>query len=343
MSIEKISLLAQSCYEANPTFILGSGASMPHGLPSMDDLRRHLLDRMVPSCDDEAKAWSEVKESLNKGDHLEKALEGKSIPKALLDKMIVETWKCVCEKDKRLFMKSISGGYPFPLSNILKALFQSTNTLIDIVTTNYDRAVEYACNSAGIVCLTGFTPGYFQGREDAEKLKIFLGNHPMRTVRVWKVHGSLDWFAREDGTIVGLPVFEFPDVKLVPEIVTPGLNKFEKTHQEPFRSLISEADRTLEKASGYLCVGFGFRDPQIQTKLVERCRRNNIPVVVLAHTLTAEAKSFLRDKSGEKYLGIEKAEKGSKAYCADFPDGMLIEERDFWSLEGFTKLVTPTN
>lgn len=313
---------------------------MPHGLPGMEDLRQHLLDNMVPSCDDEAEAWSEVKESLEKGDHLEKALEVTNIPKPLLDKMIVETWKCVCEKDKRLFLKSVSDGYSFPLSNILKALFQSTNRLIDIVTTNYDRAVEYACNSAGIMCLTGFTPGYLQNRGDADKLNICIGKRQARTVRVWKVHGSLDWFAREDGTVVGLPVFELPDLKLVPQIVTPGLNKFERTHQEPFRSLISGADGALEKARGYLCVGFGFRDPQIEPKLIERCRRSNIPVVVLAYALTNEAKSFLRDKSGNRYLGIEKAENGSKAYCAEFPDGKLIKEHGLWSLEGFTKLVT---
>ena len=313
---------------------------MPHGLPSMDDLRKHLLDNVTPSCGDETRVWPEVKESLDRGDHLEKALEGKSIPKSLLDKMVVETWKCVCEKDKQLFIKSINNRYSFALSNILKALFQSTNNLIDIVTTNYDRVVEYACNSAGIICLTGFTPGYFQDRENAEKLKVFLGGHQARTVRIWKVHGSLDWFAREDGTVVGLPIFEFPDARLVPEIITPGLNKFERTHQEPFRSLISGADRALEEASSYLCVGFGFRDPQIEPKLIEKCRKNNIPVVVLAHTLTDEAKSFLKDKSGDRYLGIEKAESGSRAYCADFPDGKLIEKPDLWSLEGFTSLVT---
>ena len=340
MNIDKISQLAQLCYEANPTLVLGSGASMDHGLPSMDDLKEHLLDKVTPDDGDEAQKWLEVTMALAKGNHLEEALEGKPIPESLIDKIVIETWKCVCEKDKQLFMELSNIEHPFPLGNIVKGLFRSSNNLINIVTTNYDRVVEYACNSAGIICLTGFTPGYFQDREGVDKLRILLGKNLTRTVRVWKVHGSLDWFSREDDTIIGLPVFEFPKGKLVPQIVTPGLNKFRRTHQEPFRSSISGADIALERASGYLCVGFGFRDPQIEPKLIERCRKDNIPVVVLARVLTDEAKSFLRDKSGTKYLGIEKAGNGSRVYCDYSPDGERVDEPNLWSLERFSELVT---
>mgnify|MGYP003627920624 CR=1 FL=1 len=37
MNMDDISKLAQACFQSNPTLILGSGASMPHGLPSMGD------------------------------------------------------------------------------------------------------------------------------------------------------------------------------------------------------------------------------------------------------------------------------------------------------------------
>ena len=232
VNIDKISQLAQLCYGANPTLVLGSGVSIAHGLPSMNDLKEHLLDKVTPSDGDEAEKWLEVKRALDKGNHLEEVLEGNPIPESLVDKIVIETWKCVCEKDKRLFMESSSTGYSFPLGNILKGLFRSSNNLINIVTTNYDRTVEYACNSVGIICLTGFTPGYFQNREGGDKLRILLDQRPARTIKVWKVHGSLDWFSREDGTIVGLPVFEFPKGKLLPQIVTPGLSKFRRTHQE---------------------------------------------------------------------------------------------------------------
>jgi len=52
------------------------------------------------------------------------------------------------------------------------------------------------------------------------------------------------------------------------------VSKFQRTHDEPFRSAIQGADLALEHAKGYVCVGFGFRDTHIEPKLVERCRVN---------------------------------------------------------------------
>ncbi len=126
---------------------------------------------------------------------------------------------------------------------------------------------------------------------------------------------------------------------LTPLIVTPGFNKFERTHDEPFRSAIQGADRVLIGAEGYLCVGFGFRDTHIEPKIIERCRQKSVPIVVLGRSLTDEAKSFLRSKAGVKHLGIEMSALGSRAFSDEYPDGIDIALPDLWSLEGFMKLV----
>lgn len=46
MTNEQISKLAQACFQARPTIILGSGATMPHGLPSMATLSTYLPDNL---------------------------------------------------------------------------------------------------------------------------------------------------------------------------------------------------------------------------------------------------------------------------------------------------------
>ena len=338
MNMDGISKLAQACFQSNPTLILGSGASMPHGLPSMGDLQQYLRDNIVTDGNDED-AWLLVRTALSQGDHLEAALEGKTLPASLISKIVFATWTCMNDKDHEIFLRAINEIVPFPLGALLKAQFSSSHTIINVVTTNYDRVVEYACNAAGIMHSTGFTPGYYQYREDSDKVIIYRSNKPARTVRIWKVHGSLDWFSRTDGTTIGLPIFKLPGDNLTPEIVTPGLNKFEKTHQEPFRSSIAGADRSLEHAEGFLCVGFGFRDPQIEPKLIERCREKNVPVVVLARTLSDQAKVFLKDNAGKRYLGIEKNGTGSKVYTNVHPDGVEVGEPDLWGLDGFGMLV----
>ncbi len=86
MKTEDIAKFAQTCFQGCPTIVLGSGASMPHGLPSMGALSNYLRDRLEIEGQAEEDAWLLVKTALAAGDHLEAALEGKTLPDALLTK-----------------------------------------------------------------------------------------------------------------------------------------------------------------------------------------------------------------------------------------------------------------
>lgn len=337
--MEDVSKIAQSCFQNNPTIILGSGASMPNGLPSMGDLSAYIQKNINPDGKVEEDAWLLVQTALGNGDHLEAALEGKTLPNSLLLKIVKLTWVCVNEKDFAQYLTLSANPAAFPLGVLLLALFKSTNPVVHIVTTNYDRMVEFACNSAGLLFQTGFTPGYLQKWESTGGVSFRRGPKSARVVKVWKVHGSLDWFRTADDRTVGLPVFTLPEDSHTPLIVTPGLNKFEKTHEDPFRSTINGADAALKNAAAFLCVGFGFRDQHIHPKLIERCREKNVPVVVLARTLTDEAKKFLNSKAGTNYLGIEAAGTGSRIFTSQYPDGNIIPDCSLWSLPEFNNLV----
>ncbi len=204
----------------------------------------------------------------------------------------------------------------------------------------YDRVAEFACNSKNVLFQTGFAPGYIQKWESTGRIKMMHGSKPSRIVKIWKVHGSLDWFRTADERTIGLPVFELPSSELCsPLIVTPGLNKYEKTSEDPFRTTINGADEALKTASAFLCVGFGFRDKHIHPKIIERCRERNVPTVVLARSLTDEAKEFLKNNAGTKYLGIEKSGSGSRVFSPAAPDGFEVGTPDLWSLDGFNSLV----
>lgn len=62
-------------------------------------------------------------------------------------------------------------------------------------------------------------------------------------------------------------------------------------------------------------------------------------MVVLAETLTDEAKDFLKNKAGQKYMGIEKSIPGSKVYSSTHPDGKQSDIIDLWSFARFIDLV----
>ncbi|SNT61660.1 SIR2-like domain-containing protein [Tardiphaga sp. OK246] len=338
-SIEATAKLAQRCFASNPVVILGSGASLHHGLPGMTDLQEALAADIQADAGAEADAWHQVQAALSSGNHLEQALGATALPASLTAKIISATWNCISKKDREVYLRAVVGSENFPISDLLQRLFQSTNTSINIVTTNYDRLAEYASDAAGIAFATGFLPGYIQAREGSDRITISRGGKAARTARIWKVHGSLDWFQRSDGTVVSAALFELP-AALLPLIVSPGVSKFERTHDEPFRSAIQGADRALEHALGYLCIGFGFRDTHIEPKLVERCRNTNVPIVVLARSLTEEAKAFLKSKAGSSYLALEESCGGTRAYSHQHPDGIDLPGDDFWSLNGFMRLVT---
>lgn len=339
MKPEDIAKFAQTCFQGCPTIVLGSGASMPHGLPSMGALSNYLRDRLEIEGQAEEDAWLLVKTALAAGDHLEAALEGKTLPDALLTKIVGLTWQCVNEKDMLLLDSAASNGSTFALGRLLAGMFNSTQTEAHVVTTNYDRVAEYACNSMGVLFQTGFAPGYVQKWESTGRVKFSHGVKSSRVVKIWKVHGSLDWFRTADERTVGLPVFELPPANYTPLIVTPGLNKYEKTHEDPFRTTINGADSALRNASAFLCVGFGFRDQHIHPKIIERCREKNVPIVVLARTLTEEAKDFLSNKAGTNYMGIEMAGEYSRVYSPNDPNGIEVAESDLWSLHKFNNLI----
>ncbi|MXN44641.1 SIR2 family protein [Shinella kummerowiae] len=337
---DDVAKIAQSCFASSPVVVLGSGASASHGLPGMGALKDFLLEKVTTDGDEEAEGWAKVTEAFAAGEHLEQALTGKALPALLTRKIVGHTWECINNSDKVLFSRAVRAEENFPLGRLILALLASSQKVLDIVTTNYDRVAEYACNSVDVIHSVGFTPGYLQRREGSYPISFVQAGKSLRTVKIWKVHGSLDWFERSDGTALSAPLYELPEAGLLPLIVTPGFNKYERTHDEPFRSAIQGADRALEQSDGYLCLGFGFRDAHIEPKILERCRLKKVPVTVVARTLTDEAKTFLQQKAGPLFLGIEQSAKGSRAYFHAYPDGIDIPGVDYWSVDGFLNLVT---
>ena len=105
-------------------------------------------------------------------------------------------------------------------------------------------------------------------------------------VDIWKVHGSIDWFRGQDDSIYSLPSIILPPEGYKPAIVTPGIDKYRQTHEEPFRTIITGADAAIEAGNSFFCVGYGFSDEHIQPKLVDRCKRQGKSIVVLAKKLT---------------------------------------------------------
>lgn len=334
---EQLCTAAMACLQNCPVIVLGSGASIPFGVPGMPALQKFLTDNLHPKIGTEADEWLLIQTALSNGDDLEKALSGTKITENLMRKIVNNTWDFIAKSDVDVLRQIATAKIELPLTRLLRWLTRSTHYEVTIVTTNYDRLAEYAADAAGMVHLNGFAPGYIHNRETGASYFIKRGNQRARTARLWKVHGSLDWFARNESEIVCARFTGQRPEELLPVIVTPGIQKFQLTHSEPYRSVITGADGALEAASAVICVGYGFRDEHIEPKLVDRCRDHNIPLIVIAKTLTAEAHCFLAESAGHKYLAFEEAEDGCKALTPEFPGGLNIPGKKLWDFNEFVE------
>ena len=95
----------------------------------------------------------------------------------------------------------------------------------------------------------------------------------------------------------------------------------------------------MDEATAYLCVGFGFNDEHIQTKLVNRCANNGASVIIITYELTEATKEFIANESTDKYLAIESAEDNKSKIYSSLLDKSVEVEGDFWSLNGFMNLI----
>lgn len=331
--------LAQECVSRSPVIILGSGASAAYGIPGMPQLKDHLQKIACPSTakPDEATKWGEFQAKLATTD-LETALNEVRLPESLTGLVVESTWDYLAPFDHQVFEKAILDPNLFPLTKLFLHLFNSTRKEIHVVTPNYDRIAEYAADAGKLVHYTGFNYGHIRSRAINGKPRIHVGPSASRTVNVWKVHGSFDWFRDSDGVVFGLPISNARPRNVMPVIVTPGIEKYRLTHDEPFHSIKSEADKALQTADAYLCIGYGFNDTHLQTTLVERCREKDVPLVLLTKSISPTAKAFLNSGKCGKYLAVEEAPSGCRIFTKEFPVGEDIAGAPTWQVGEFLKL-----
>lgn len=327
---------AQDYYNKAPLIILGSGASAAHGMSGMWALANHLVANTDISglSDAETEAWNKFCQVLKDGVDLESALHKVAVTEELTSRIIKATWSLINAEDIHIFHESLQNQAMFPLSRLLRHMFKSSLTKLNIITTNYDRLAEYACDQERIHHYTGFTYGFF--RQLAAPNEITSA----RRVNIWKVHGSLDWFKSPLEDIVALSNIQGIPVNYKPEIVTPGTQKYHTTHLEPYRSIIHNADQAITAANSYLCIGYGFNDEHIQPKLMARCQRQNTPITIITYSLSDAARKLILDGKAQSYLAIERGVTDDQSIVYSSLDKTpLTVEKNIWSLEGYLSLI----
>lgn len=322
----------QDCFALAPVIVLGSGHSCAFGIPSMTQLAAYIRSEVPREISpDDNQTWKILEGKLQ---HLtlEAALQEVQLSQRLTDLIIQKTWDYIFPADRQVLEHIIQNSDYLPLSRLYRHFFNSTHQRIKLVTTNYDCLAEYAADAAGCAWATGFAYGYIGNRYGNHSLTISKGSMPFRMVDVWKVHGSLNWYRDPDGATYYLPSVTTPPTNYSSVIVTPGIDKYRRTHEEPFRSIIASADSAIDGGKSFLCIGYGFNDEHIQPKLLEKCKREEKAVVILAMELTAAAKDVLLDGRCRRFVAFEQSEDGTRMFAPEHLAGVDLPGINLWSL-----------
>ncbi|MCH7499061.1 MAG: SIR2 family protein [Nitrospinae bacterium] len=337
MDYEAIAKLTQKYIASRPVIVLGSGASIPYGLPSMPALAEELLRKM----DLKDSAWTKFKYDLEKTKDLEKSLNNVQLTDSLLERIVKETWNITAKKDIQTHQDLLTNKTKLALTCLFQYLLRTANPKLFVVTTNYDRLAEYAANMAKAEVLTGFTSGWIQRFvPDSSSNGLFHSNPSFEgRIQILKVHGSLDWFGKQDQEPIAIPLArEIPENR-TPLIVTPGISKYREVHKDPFRSIMAWSDGVLKKASCFLCIGFGFNDEHVQPILVDRIRNDHIPIVIVTKKLSEAARKAFLENPPKNFLILEEDKSGTTVYCLDCPSGEVLTNHQLWNLPNFLNML----
>ncbi len=312
-----------------PVVLAGTGISIPAGIPGMDQLSKFLQSKLNDKYADNPN-WCRISDELDNGIDLESALTGVDVKGELLTDIVNLTWELVTEYDLKFFNENVLSRTRQPLCDLIQKLASTCYNNVNIITTNYDRYIEYCCDICGVKIDNRFDGLYLKSLNNNELKKKDV-------VNILKVHGSLDTFhSIETKENICIPLqYKIPD-GFVPEIVTPGSDKYETLlTTDTYRNILSKSDELINNAKCYLCIGYGFNDSQIQQNILRNISMGK-PIVVITKGLSNGALALINNKA-QRYAVLIEAPRNKTRVIIDKKDFEI--EGDYWKLENFLEII----
>ena len=265
--------------EKFPKLVFGTGLSNIYNIPGMSELTLKIEERIIEYKSEVQELWKSYKDDISKNG-LEAGLAGMSQANEIDDEFLNAvreiTAKFVLEQDIIASQDIIQDReHLYKLLYYLKETSGANHNILDIFTPNYDRIIEYVCDSLAIQVVTGFK-GTYRLKFDASILhspRMYYKNDVF-LVRVFKPHGSIDWVydctsceATHDNK------FLLDNCSNI-NIVTPGGTKYKASMTNNYMSSHREAfNHVLDSASSIYSMvffGYGFNDEQFDQKFKDK-------------------------------------------------------------------------
>lgn len=162
----------------------------------------------------------------------------------------------------------------------------------EVFTTNYDLIIEKSLEQSQIPYFDGFVGSYepFFWQESIEQ-QTGKTDMTRNWIRLWKIHGSLSWFWKEDKTdnsqkIIRVGKFDNASATDKELVIYPSKEKYDSSRKQPFIAYFDRLKNFLSSGELlFIFTGFSFSDQHINEIIFNCLRQNNrLFCIVLCYT-----------------------------------------------------------
>lgn len=256
--------------------LLGAGISRACGLPDVNQLQELVLSEL-DKTDQEAFAHQlegrNIEAALSRLRRIAALITGKETVDGLTAEKSASLDTAVCKAIVKAL--DIEKADIIPVHLLAAWCLRADYHLpVELFTVNYDLLLETALEEHRVPYFDGFV-GAIRARFHTELVEAIPGSDgdsvPAFFVRLWKLHGSVNWAWQDDRQIVrlGQPIPEGRAAAIYPSDM-----KYDESRRVPFVVLQDRLRRALHQPETLLIVtGYSFGDPHLNEMLFDAAAR----------------------------------------------------------------------
>ncbi len=181
----------------------------------------------------------------------------------------------------------------------------------EVFTTNYDLIIEKSLEASQIPYFDGFV-GSFEPFFWQESIDQFVTKNDLTQnwIRLWKIHGSLSWFWKEDPKTKSQKVIRIGKIDNIKDeenelVIYPSKEKYDSSKKQPFIAYFDRLKNYL--LSGellFIFTGYSFSDQHINEIIFNCLRQNNRLTALVFFFQDAEVENLHRHTSSYMNLNV---------------------------------------
>ena len=181
----------------------------------------------------------------------------------------------------------------------------------EVFTTNYDLIIEKSLEASQIPYFDGFVGSYepFFWQESIEQF-VTKNDLTQNWIRLWKIHGSLSWFWKEDPKTKSQKVIRIGKIDNIKDeenelVIYPSKEKYDSSKKQPFIAYFDRLKNYL--LSGellFIFTGYSFSDQHINEIIFNCLRQNNRLTALVFFFQDAEVENLHKLTSSYMNLNV---------------------------------------